>query len=171
MNYRILCFHGYNQTSETMKNKMKKVIDKFKGIEFEFAPSINDNMWYELNSNVGIEENLDSIKRFIKDKNYDGFIGFSQGAIFARIFISLYNPPIKFFISLSGLDHTFYSVEKYRFPSNIKFYNIFGKRDIYVTPMESKYLSQYIQNCTEIEFDGKHIIPCQNITNILEEIY
>jgi len=171
MNYRVLCFHGYEQTSESMKLKMKKVIEKFKGIDFEFAESLYDKKWYDLKDSKGIEENMIFINKFIKDKEYDGFIGFSQGAIFARILISTYKLNIKFLISLCGMDNEQYSIKTIEFPSYIKFYNVFGSKDTYVTPSESKYLTNFIKNVKEIEFDGKHIIHSESIINIIEEIY
>jgi hypothetical protein len=171
MFYKILCFHGFGQTADIMKNKMKKVINQFNGIEFEFCDSLYDKSWYNLETKEGIVENMENINNLIKDKQYDGFIGFSQGAVFARIFTSIYNPNIKFIISLCGLDDVVYSIKKYTFPHFIKFYNVYGNRDLYVTPQESKFLTNFISNCEEIEFDGKHIIPNDNIINILEQIF
>jgi len=171
MNYRILCFHGYEQTPETMKLKMKKVIDKFKGIDFDFCKSLYDKKWYNLNDSNGLEENINFVKSYIKDKEYDGFIGFSQGAIFARILISFYRINIKFLISLCGMDNNQYPIKSNVFPDYIKFYNVYGTKDIYVIPDDSKYLTKFIKNVKEIEFDGKHIIPCENIIKILEENY
>lgn len=155
MNYRILCFHGYEQTSETMKSKMKKVIDKFKGIDFDFCESLYHKKWYDLKDSNGIEENLNFINLSIKNKEYDGFIGFSQGAIFARILVSYLKLNIKFIISLCGLDNVEYPIKTYNIPESIKFYNVFGKKDMYVPQIESKYLTQFIKNVEEIEFNGK----------------
>jgi hypothetical protein len=49
MEYNILCFHGYEQSCEIMKSRMKKIEKEFKGISFDFAESIDLDMWYSVN--------------------------------------------------------------------------------------------------------------------------
>lgn len=171
MNYRILCFHGYEQTPDTMKLKMKKIIDKFKGIDFKFSKSLYDKKWYDLKDSKGIEENINFVKSYLENNEYDGFIGFSQGAIFARILVSTYKFNIKFLISLCGMDNEKYPIKLYNICELIKFYNVYGSRDAYVTPSESKYLTKFIKNTKELEFNGKHIIHQESIINILETEY
>ena len=107
MEFRILCFHGYQQTKGIMKKRMEKLEKEYMGIIFEYAESILDNMWYqisedllnnndlELNDNLSeeaykmIEDNFIGIDELLKTRKYDGFIGFSQGSIFARWYILL----------------------------------------------------------------------------------
>ena len=42
---------------------------------------------------------------------------------------------------------------------------------MYVPQIESKYLTQFIKNVEEIEFNGKHIIHSESIINILDNEY
>ncbi len=158
-------------------------------------------MWYNVNIDMSnplkvltddllddsyqmIEDNIKKIDELLKIKSYDGFIGFSQGSVFARWYISLRQssslcddlslciPPINFFISIGSFDanHKNYNIKQLKFPKDVQLYNLFGKNDIYVPPIYSKKLTTYLGG-KDIEFDGKHIIPIKEIIEILNEIY
>lgn len=205
MDFRILCFHGYQQTNETMKKRMKKILKEYKGIDFDFAESIEENMWYSLDNKLSknnqidkhqlndeiifnnidvlnndlsekeyemIDENFKRIDELLKIKKYDGFIGFSQGSIFARWYILSRQPNIKFFISIASYDakHKIYSENKILFPDNIHYYNLYCKNDPYVLPELTKKLTQFNKG-NNIECEGKHIIPELEIIKLLTNIY
>jgi len=189
MEYNILCFHGYNQSCEMMKSRMNKIEKEFKGISFDYAESNDINMWYSINiDNINplkvltdeipsesyhmIEENMKHIDKILETKKYDGFIGFSQGSVFARWYISTRKPQIKFFISIGSFDanHKLYNIHKLKFPKEIQLYNLYGKDDLYVPSTYSKILTHFIGG-TNVEFIGKHIIPIKETNDILNKIY
>jgi len=189
MEYNILCFHGYGQTSDVMKSRMKKLEKEFKGISFDFAESIDANMWYSVNINEEtpfkvltdeipedtyqmIEDNMINIDKILETKKYDGFIGFSQGSVFARWYISIRKPSIKFFISIGSFNanHKLYNIYKLKYPKEIQFYNLYGKNDPYVPSIYSKILTPIIGGI-DVEFDGKHIIPITTLINLLNKFY
>jgi hypothetical protein len=115
-----------------------------------------------------IEDNMKQIDKLLETKKYDGFIGFSQGSVFARWYISLRKPLINFFISIGSFDvnHKLYNIHKLKFPKEIQLYNLYGKDDPYVPPTYSKMLTPFIGGI-DIEFNGKHIIPIKEIIDLL----
>ena len=178
MEYKILCFHGFDQTAETMKKRMKNVVENFSGITFNFTNSVDEKMWYPYVNDIMTEKSMDMLKKNMENiyssgEKYDGIIGFSQGAIFARIYISLYNPEISFLISVCGQDEIYdkFNICNLTFPEKIRFYNLYGNRDKYVLPESTKYLTKHLKNVEEIEFDGGHVIPNNEVIKIIDKIY
>jgi hypothetical protein len=172
-----------------MKNKMEKIEKQFTGITFDYAESIHPEKWFDINIDKTdlekvlnepltkesmdlVEANMEKLDKFLETRHYDGFIGFSQGSVFARWYISLRKPSIKFFISIGSCDiqHDLYIVSKLPFPRELRLYNLYGTQDIYVPSKYSKLLTKFIGG-KDIEFNGKHIIPKNEIIEILKDEY
>lgn len=186
---KILCFHGYMQNDEILRIKSGAFRKLFKNCTFEYinAPNIIDiNNSMPLRAWVA-DDNLDDwhfnslkiIKEHMKNKEYDGFIGFSQGALIIHHFLAELSLNIdqaikipKFIIFISALKSNHPSHQKYyeNIQINIKSLHIYGNNDAIVDKNKSIEFSSFYTNKIVYEHDGKHYIPShRDLKMIIEE--
>lgn len=112
----ILCLHGYRQSAETFKSKIgsfRKVCKNYANLHFVDAPHLAKPMnegdkpveeqkswWFNKDDKsfkgtnqsgpaIGFEESLRVVEKAWKNGDYQGLLGFSQGACFISVICSL----------------------------------------------------------------------------------
>lgn len=118
------------------------------------------------------EQNLKQLDEVFSKKQYDGIIGFSQGSVVARWYISSRKLDLKFFISIGSFDANYksYRVSNLKFPPKIDIYHVCGDGDAYVPPSYSAQVSV----CTGgiiVKHSGKHVIPVTEVCQIIRTNY
>lgn len=156
------------------------------------SSSVNDKPY------VGFEDSLKYVKDYIRDNGpYDGIFGFSQGAAMAAI-VANQEPKMRLallvlpFIFTNvrneqddriNINYEVSDVQDYARRVNIvpgyeKYYNkndsglqvivVYGKADMVVPSIRSKYLASLYTNVTEVEHEDGHFVP--NKKHIVKEL-
>lgn len=169
---RILCLHGYRQTGEIFRAKsgaLRKALRHVADLVYIDAPHANGRhlAWWEAalegdeRKYVGLS---DSIAHVHAQGDFDGILGFSQGAVLASILAATYK--YKFAILISGfpartqLDEFQCQYTHINVPS----LHIWGDKDDLVPPEASIKLKQLFLNAQSCEHDGGHVMPGKRAT-------
>lgn len=201
----ILCLHGYRQNGESFKSKtgsFRKFVKKFANFTYITAPhvakSLNENdpvdetqksWWYNKDDGsfkgtntdgpaVGFEESLKQVEEVWNKGNYQGLVGFSQGACFASLIASLSSRSLtsikpRFVMLVAGfrsesLAHKNYYVNKISIPS----LHAYGLNDDIISHELSIKLKESFESPLTITHQGGHYFPATaNEKQIYVEFY
>lgn len=173
---RVLCLHGHTQSASSFSSKTGAIRKIFKNATFVYinAPFNFEQgkTWWTYNDSklVGLETALKCVIDTLNESEFDGLLGFSQGACLVALIASISNNSknhdlqlkrkIKFLIIACGFksrdpEHEFFYTSKIDIPS----LHLFGKGDDLVSEERSRSLLQSFVNPIEFHFDGNHVFP------------
>ncbi|KER33882.1 hypothetical protein T265_00325 [Opisthorchis viverrini] len=186
---KILCFHGYRQTSDLFREKtgaFRKNLKKLCDFEFFNAPNSipEDNgfaWWFsrpdkyfkaqdDSDCDLGFSESVLALRDFIRSHNpFDGVLAFSQGAAFALLLQLMMEHNLCDFADtlpkFTILVAPFFSRSKqhqkvYAFKSSVPALVIYGKTDeVIQAEMSEEVLELFDPPATVYVHEGGHFIP------------
>ena len=184
----VLCLHGYKQNKEiyikrsgAFRNKLKKVSRslEFHYLEGQVVLSDETRGWWTFDVDhtcySGVHEAVELVEHHIKNNNFVGLIGFSQGAgVLSIVLAELQNKKetetlskIKFVILISGRIPEPQDLRRRYFTNylengekiNVPTLHIFGTADELVPWEKSEVMSSIFANSEILKHDGGHTIP------------
>jgi catechol O-methyltransferase len=188
---RILCLHGHEQNSETLRKRLGGLPRKMKGSKFVFLdgpiilpPRESEvansedtegkclRSWWHRDADGQIDAaSLQEVLRLVQstwetDGPFDGILGFSMGGTLAsQIVMWLPCPGLKFVICAGAPDH--FSVLPEKLPTHLRSLHIWGTTDLAVDCSRSRSLrDKWSMRClapVTIEHGSGHCIPTQAV--------
>ncbi|WVQ79157.1 hypothetical protein IAT38_001253 [Cryptococcus sp. DSM 104549] len=156
------------------------------GFTEELTPETTPRRWYDGGSDwhndIGFADALAYVHQFlIENEPFDGFFGFSSGAVLAVVVAALlqnpqhYDPhfpphptlrPLKFFVSCAGFfpsgriaPHPTY-FPLFPLPASLATLHVIGKHDTLLPLCESLFLAEECCRNSRVEWhDGDHFVP------------
>ncbi|KAF7329945.1 FSH1 domain-containing protein [Mycena kentingensis (nom. inval.)] len=199
----VLALHGFSQNAAVFSKRLGALRKQCgKTVEFVFldAPmvlqpvdlvgsasasldagdAVESRAWFRWNEDkseaVGLPQSIRVLRDVLKERRFDGVLGFSQGAGMAAFLSALLerpnaypdflidgqppHPPFKFCVAVSGfrlrgsIGESIFS-ENYRTPT----LHVIGKTDIIVVEERSRALVAVSDNARVEEHDGGHFVP------------
>ncbi|KAF7325242.1 FSH1 domain-containing protein [Mycena kentingensis (nom. inval.)] len=182
----VLALHGFSQNAAVFSKRLGALRKQCgKTVEFVFldAPMVLQpvdlvgSAWKEDNSEaVGLPQSIRVLRDVLKERRFDGVLGFSQGAGMAAFLSALLerpnaypdflidgqppHPPFKFCVAVSGfrlrgsIGESIFS-QNYHTPT----LHVIGKTDIIVVEERSRALVAVSDNARVEEHDGGHFVP------------
>ena len=155
---RILCLHGFSQSAVTFRKRIAVLKSKIKSeLVFIDGPIDLENgkCWWKSSDDReiyhGLDESINIVKSVWNSNEFDGILGFSQGATFTAILSTILYP--KFIIVVSGFlpfPESLKNMSNISIPS----LHIMGKTDEWVPVDENFKLSQAFINPVVYIHDG-----------------
>ncbi|KAF9012675.1 serine hydrolase FSH [Cyathus striatus] len=143
-------------------------------------PALAPRGWWKANQDktefYGMEESISMIRDVLKERKFDGVLGFSQGAAFAALISALLerpdfypsflvdgkppHPPFQFCIAAAGfLPRDKNWVPLFSTPYSTPTLHIIGKTDVVVTQERARTLVDASANARVVEHEGGHFVP------------
>ncbi|KAF8637785.1 hypothetical protein AX17_002576 [Amanita inopinata Kibby_2008] len=143
-------------------------------------PALTPRGWWKSNKErtiyTGLEDSLLSVRDVLKERQFDGVLGFSQGAALAAVVAALLerphlyppflvdgkppHPPLEFCIAVSGFKPGGHICEPIFTPSfSTPTLHVIGKTDVVVVEERSKQLIHVSSNKRVEEHIGGHFVP------------
>ncbi len=120
---------------------------------------------------LGWQASLDALIQLVEANDFDGILGFSQGAAVAGLLIALYPSKFRFAILISGFTPmdpavgALYPVAPLAVPS----LHIMGTSDPYVSIARAELLSSKFSNPTVLVHQEGHVMPPKELFNAIKE--
>ncbi|KIL60472.1 hypothetical protein M378DRAFT_168075 [Amanita muscaria Koide BX008] len=132
--------------------------------------------WKDRNIYQGLEESILMIRDVLRERKFDGVLGFSQGAAFAAVISALLerphlyppflvdgeppHPPFEFCVAVSGFKIGYDIGERIFTPSySTPTLHVIGKMDVVVIEERSRKLVAVSANKRVEEHEGGHFVP------------
>jgi len=149
-------------------------------IVIQSDPNLAMRAWWKTNKErteaTGLEESLSFIKDLLKEQQFDGVFGFSQGAAFAGVISAILerphlyppflvdgkpvHPPFQFCVAVSGFRLKASFCEPFFTPPySTPTLHVLGRNDVVVVEERSKQLIDVSANARVEEHDGGHFVP------------
>ncbi|KAL3899160.1 MAG: hypothetical protein SGPRY_012693 [Prymnesium sp.] len=179
---KVLCLHGYGQNGQALREKSGSFRKPLKKSRFEMhylnAPygctaegesqdeadaDPERRAWWRGSASyyAGWEESLEYLELAWKREEFDGVLGFSQGAAAAAMLCaSLKQHTPRFAIFVSGFvprDET--AAAELLKGVNVPSLHVIGRADGIVVPERSWALTEHFEQSCVIEHDGGHMLP------------
>ncbi|KAF8712404.1 hypothetical protein AX14_013123 [Amanita brunnescens Koide BX004] len=143
-------------------------------------PALTPRAWWKSNKErtvfTGMEDSILMIRDVLKQRKFDGVLGFSQGAAFAAVIAALLerphlyppflvdgeppHPPLEFCVAISGYKPGGYICDKIFSPSySTPTLHILGKTDVVVVEERSRALIAVSSGKRVEEHTGGHFVP------------
>lgn len=175
---RILCLHGFSQSSEIFRKRLK-VLEKSISATLVFPDGphilkqeneILERCWWRSSDDRlvyhGLQESIEFIQSLWNSQEFDGILGFSQGATFASILSPILIP--KFMIVVSGFLPFPKTLADSILNDKTQSLHIMGKSDEIVPMDESIELSQRFINPIMYIHDGGYVSIILNVDIIYQ---
>ncbi|KAF8340985.1 serine hydrolase FSH [Amanita rubescens] len=158
----------------------QQVLEGLRSVEASEDPASAPRAWWKSNKErtifTGIEESIMMIRDVLKQRKFDGVLGFSQGAAFAAVIAALLerphlyspflidgeppHPPLKFCIAISGYKPGGDICEQIFSPSySTPTLHVLGKTDVVVVEERSRQLIEVSSGRRVEEHVGGHFVP------------
>jgi hypothetical protein len=180
--YKVLCLHGYSQNPAVFRDRsggfrkpLKKSTFEMHYAEGPFGctakgedPEVADadmarRAWWRGHSGMdqydGWAQSHEMLTQMWREHQFDGILGFSQGAAAAAMLSAELKP--KFAIFVSGFvprDHEA-AASLLVGVSDVPSLHVFGNTDELVVPERSRALSELFEGSTTLEHPGGHHTP------------
>ena len=180
---KILCLHGYRQTSTTFYEKLgafRKMVGKKCSLRLLNAPHLVPNpeesdeqrgWWFSQphgyfksddvsDCDKGFEESLDLIRKTIQEEGpFQGIMGFSQGAALTVLLCMMPEFKFDFAMVFAPFKSVCSKHDKFYQSVDIPTLYVVGDGDQVIHPSQSEALLAYFTKATVVKHDGGHFVP------------
>lgn len=180
---KILCLHGYRQTSTTFYEKLgafRKMVGKKCSLTLLNAPHIVPNQdeseeqrgwWFSQphgyfksddisDCDKGFDESLQLIKKTIEEEGpFQGIMGFSQGAALTVLICMMPEFKFDFAMAFAPFKSVCSKHEKFYRDVDIPILYVIGDGDQVIHPTRSETLLAHFSKATIVRHEGGHFVP------------
>jgi predicted esterase len=120
---------------------------------------------------LGWQSSLDALKELVEKNEFDGILGFSQGAAVAGLLLTLYPSKFRYAILISGFTPMDPAVSALypAAPIGVPSLHIMGTSDPFVSITRAESLSGKFSNPTILVHQEGHVMPPKELFNLIKE--
>lgn len=178
---RVLCLHGYLSSSDAFAPAVKDFTADLQDLIVCECPP-HDGMWWMPSTDgvsadprgaLGWEKSVATLVPLLTESDFDGVLGFSQGAAMAAVLCALHPKKLRFCILACGFTAVGTNIPglgegedapKIKIPS----FHLIGERDTSVPPEIAGHLASRFEDPTVVRHGGGHWMPKdRSVTNEL----